>query len=84
HLMHLPSPHTIYLGVDREPADSCEVLHWLAATLAQPAPRRAEEAVPPRGNKRCRSDRLASSGYTLLYPTYRDGFAALLSTSTTS
>jgi nucleoside-diphosphate-sugar epimerase len=78
HLMHLPSPESIYIGVDREPADSCEVLHWLAATLAQPAPRRAEVAAPPRGNKRCRSDRLASSGYTFLYPTYREGFAALL------
>jgi nucleoside-diphosphate-sugar epimerase len=78
HLMHLPSPHPVYLGVDREPADSCDVLHWLAATLGKPAPRRAHAAVPPRGNKRCRSDRLASSGYTFLYPTYREGFTALL------
>ncbi len=78
HLMHLPSPHPVYLGVDRAPADSCDVLHWLAAALGKPAPLRAEEAVRPRSNKRCRSDRLASSGYTFLYPTYREGFAALL------
>lgn len=78
HLMHLPAPHPVYIGVDRAPADSCEVLHWLAATLGQPGPRRADTATPPRSNKRCRSDRLASSGYAFLYPTYREGFAALL------
>ena len=29
-------------------------------------------------NKRCRSDRLASSGYAFRYPTFREGFGTLL------
>jgi nucleoside-diphosphate-sugar epimerase len=79
HLMLLPEPLPVYLGVDRAPADSCEVLHWLAATLGRPAPARSSAAsTRRRGNKRCRGDRLVASGYEFVYPTYREGFAALL------
>lgn len=77
HLMLLPEPLPVYLGVDRAPADSCEVLHWLAATLGRPAPIRSA-STRRRGNKRCRSDRLVASGYEFAYPTYREGFRALL------
>jgi hypothetical protein len=31
-----------------------------------------------RGNKRGRNDRLVASGYTFLYPTYREGYRAVL------
>jgi hypothetical protein len=31
-----------------------------------------------RSNKRCRNDRLLASGYTFLYPTYREGYGAVL------
>lgn len=81
HLMHLNAAHPVYLGVDREPADSCEVLHWLAAKLGGPAPGRAEAGrgtVRTRSNKRCRGDRLVASGYSFIYPTFREGFGALL------
>ncbi len=79
HLMLLDDPHPIYLGVDRAPADSCEVLHWLADTLGLPAPRHAvTSSTRRRSNKRVRGDRLVASGYELAYPTYREGFAALL------
>lgn len=77
HLMLLDAPLPVYLGVDRAPADSCEVMHWLAATLGLPAPPRAT-TTRRRGNKRCRGDRLLASGYELIYSTYREGFAALL------
>lgn len=79
HLMHLDAPRPVYLGVDHAPADTCEALRWLAETLGMPEPRVAEGAAARRrSNKRCRGDRLRESGYEFVYPTYREGFGALL------
>jgi len=96
HLMSLPQPEGLYLGVDHEPADECEVLRWLAAQLGVPPPRVGPPAGlgprrqrgPPRprrraGSKRCRNARLVASGYIFRYPTFRDGYGALLSRSST-
>ena len=82
HLMSLPLPESLYIGVDHESADQCEVLRWLAAQLGAPAPR--VEALPGtdtrrhRTNKRCRNAKLVASGYVFRYPTFREGYAALL------
>ncbi len=80
HLIELDEPEPIYLGVDREPADQKTVLNWLAGVLGSPEPRLAGpgEARSARGNKRCRNDRLIESGYTFLYPTFREGYRAVL------
>jgi len=82
HLIALPKPERCYLGVDAEPADEADVLRWLAAELGVPPPRgRGEAENPPvrrSGSKRCRSDRLRSSGYELRYPTFREGYRELL------
>ena len=79
HLMHLDAPLPVYVGVDHAPADTCEVLRWLADTLGMPAPRTAEDtSARRRSNKRCRGDRLRASGYSFVYPTYREGFVALM------
>ena len=42
------------------------------------APRRQGRRRAGRGNKRCRNDRLLASGYAFRYPTFREGYAALL------
>jgi nucleoside-diphosphate-sugar epimerase len=82
HLMQLERPEKIYLGVDREPTEQGDVLRWLAGVLGAPLPRavRARDRALPttRSNKRCRNDRLLASGYTFLYPTYREGYGAVL------
>lgn len=79
HVMRLPHAERVYLAVDRDPAEACEVLRWLAARLEMPEPQRSQTAtVRSRGNKRGRSDRLVASGYEFRYPTFREGFAALL------
>lgn len=82
HLMGLPHPDDIYIGVDHEPADECAVLRWLAAQLGVPPPRvetvQNGDARRRRGNKRCRNTKLVKSGYPFRYPTYREGYAALL------
>lgn len=82
HLMMLDAPAPLYLGVDREPAALCDVYRWIAARLGLSAPPLRAGAAEGRrrspGNKRCRSDRLASSGYAFRHPTFREGFGALL------
>lgn len=81
HLLALTRPADLYLGVDHEPAPECEVMDWLAAQLGAPLPARASDSGGPRSStsKRCRNDRLRASGYRFRYPTYREGYGALLS-----
>ncbi len=90
HLILLPDPDPLYLGVDHEPATLHTIAEWLAArpdvspsetgtparTTPQNGPRGASRS---RTNKRCSNARLIHSGYRFLYPTFREGFAALLS-----
>lgn len=82
HLLNLPRPAQIYLAVDSEPAPQCAVMDWLASRMGVPAPPRlvadAARGDRPQSNKRCRNARLLSTGYRFLFPTYREGYAALL------
>lgn len=81
HLLELAAPQAVYLGVDHAPAPECEVMDWLAETLGLPCPPRGDGpggGSPQRGNKRCRNDRLVASGYRFRYPSYREGYAAVL------
>jgi nucleoside-diphosphate-sugar epimerase len=82
HLMVLESPQGLYIGSDHEPARLRDIVEWLAQQL-KGHPR--NEAVPLslsenrfRSNKRCRNLRLVDSGYRFRYPTYREGYAALI------
>jgi nucleoside-diphosphate-sugar epimerase len=82
YLLRHPSPDALYLGVDDEPADRRVVLEWLAQRLGAPAPRAVAAADDDprreRSNKRCSNRRLRAAGYAFRYPTFRDGYAALL------
>ncbi len=78
HLLVLPEPEAVYLGVDQEPTDLCEVYRWLAAKLGAPMPAVVAEPDCWESGKRCDSQGLVSSGYRFLYPTYREGLASLL------
>ena len=71
----------VYIGVDDAPVEECEVLEWLAERLGAPAPRRgraAEGRVGQGSGKRCSNARLRASGYRFRYPTWREGYAAVL------
>ena len=47
--------------------------------VARPAPADASEAGPRRaGSKRCSNARLRAEGYAFRYPSYREGYAAML------
>lgn len=83
HLLRIPAPHPLYLGVDHEPADRRTVAEWLASYLGEnlpehPSPENAPRDRSGRTNKRCSNARLLRSGYAFRYPTFREGFAALL------
>lgn len=82
HLAGLADPADLYLGVDCEPAREQDVQRWLAEALDAPPPRPTSADDPAaraaRGNKRCRNDRLLASGYTFAYPTYREGYRAVI------
>jgi nucleoside-diphosphate-sugar epimerase len=84
HLMTLPQPESLYIGVDHEPADYGEVLRWLADRIGAPPPRveaaSGADTRRQRTNKRCRNAKLVASGYVFRYPTYREGYTALLAT----
>lgn len=78
HLTLLPDPEPLYIGVDHEPADRRTVAEWLAAKLDAVPEEKPSGTSRRRTNKRCSNARLLSSGYELRYPTFREGFAALL------
>jgi nucleoside-diphosphate-sugar epimerase len=81
HLVALDAAEPTYLGVDDDPADEADVLRWLAARLGVAEPPVLANPAPPaerRGNKRCRNARLVASGFACAYPTFREGYAALI------
>ena len=82
HLMAVEDPASVTIGVDCEPADERSVLEWLAGALGAPPPRRAPAGEggtrSPRSNKRCRNDRLLATGYAFRYPTFREGYRAVI------
>jgi nucleoside-diphosphate-sugar epimerase len=65
----------LYVGVDDEPADEATVVEWLAARLGVPAP--VVSTAQP-SNKRCCNARLRATGYRFRYPSFREGYGALL------
>lgn len=77
HVARLGDPAGLYVAVDREPAGLADVFRWLAARLGMPEPPPGDDA-PERGSKRCRSARLVESGYEFRYPTFREGYGAIL------
>jgi nucleoside-diphosphate-sugar epimerase len=74
-----PLPATLLLS-DDEPAPQRDVTAFIAARLGVPLPSSSTTAEPSArgGDKRCNNARLRATGYSLLYPTYRDGYAAML------
>ena len=80
HLIGCDEVDDVYIGVDDAPVEECEVMEWLAERLGAPAPRRVHrgEAAEQGSGKRCSNARLRKSGYRFRYPTYREGYAAVL------
>ncbi|WP_043307669.1 SDR family oxidoreductase [Pseudomonas sp. ML96] len=66
-----------YLGVDDEPAPLHEVVGWLREQMG--VSQWAEEnSVRRAGSKRCSNARARALGWAPQYPSYREGYAAVL------
>ena len=72
------APAPIYLGSDELPADLAEVLQFLAVELGLPEPPRGEAASARGGARRVDSTLLRSTGFAFSYPTFREGYRAVL------
>ncbi|TFD64326.1 NAD-dependent epimerase/dehydratase family protein [Cryobacterium ruanii] len=91
HLLLRPEqPAPLYLGVDSAPVPANEVLTFLATELGlpeptlkptmQPTPNEPESRESQRGGDKLLSNQLLlDTGFTFSYPTYREGYRALLS-----
>ncbi len=77
-------PAPVYLGVDNEPAEMGQVLSFLAAELGLPRPpsgtAESGQGVEPSrgGNKRCSNALLRGTGFQFQYPSFREGYRAIL------
>ncbi len=81
HLVERPSVQALYLGSDEAPTTMGEILDWIAGRLGLPPPPEGSDSpdvLQRGGNKRISSARLRGEGFRFLYPTYREGFEAIL------
>ena len=70
-----------YIGVDDAPAPLAEVVDWLREYLG--VTEWAEDASVRRtGSKRCSNARAKALGWTPRYPSFREGYAAILEGNT--
>jgi len=66
----------LYLLNDNLPVLQKDVYDWLAEQLQlNKADISTSDEVGPRGSKRCRNALLKQSGYSLSYPTFKDGYS---------
>lgn len=77
HLLTMPAePAALYVGTDDEPAPAGAVRDFVADALGVPRPA-PTGALEPAG-RRLLNDRLRATGVDLRYPTYREGYTAIL------
>lgn len=73
----------LYIGVDSDPAPRFETESWLARQMGVDVkPREEKMGERSAGHKRCRNNRLLDSGYQLRYPSYKQGYRAVLDART--
>jgi len=81
-LMEKNDAAPLYLGIDNEPVLRNTLLAWIAEKLGAPLPPFIDpetEHEPQRGgNRRFTNARLREAGHTFQYPTWRDGYGALI------
>jgi nucleoside-diphosphate-sugar epimerase len=81
HLLTRPALDPVYVGVDDDPAELGTVLRWMAERLGVPEPPVDDADAAGRGlrtRKRCSNRRLRAAGFVPTYPTFREGYDAIL------
>jgi nucleoside-diphosphate-sugar epimerase len=77
-LLRAETPAPLYLGVDSTPVPVVEVLGFLAGELGLPAPEIVETGGRRGGDKRVSNRRVLETGFRFSYPSYREGYRAVL------
>lgn len=68
------SPHPCYIVTDSKPVTQYEVLNWIAVKLGV-----TPQMIPAaEGGKRLSNQTMLATGFQLQYPTYQEGYQALL------
>jgi nucleoside-diphosphate-sugar epimerase len=83
HAIEHGTSEPIVLVSDDEPTTQRQIVLHIAARLRLPAPPLTIENAASGargGNKRCSNAKLRATGYTLQYPTFREGYDALVKT----
>lgn len=71
-------PAPLYLGVDNEPVEQRDVLTFLAGELGTELGPAAPSSSSRGGNRRLSNSRLRATGFEFTYPTFREGYRAVL------
>lgn len=77
HLLEIDAPEALYLATDDQPVSRYEVVEWLANIQGCESPKALVDESAGAG-KRVSNKRLRESGFSLSYPDYRTGYAAVL------
>jgi len=77
-LCRAKAPDPLYLGVDSTPVPAAEVLAFLAAELGLQEPEIVETGSRRGGDKRVSNRRILETGFSFSYPSYREGYRAVL------
>ncbi|TCJ29854.1 NAD-dependent epimerase/dehydratase family protein [Nocardioides jejuensis] len=68
----------IFLGVDDSPAPYGEVVRRLAGAMDAPTPQQAEKPSARGADRACSNARLRATGWAPAFPTYAEGYRAIL------
>ena len=82
-LLEKGKPREIYLGVDNEPSTEDLFYSWIYENLSieRPAAQERTSENDHGSNKRCSNKKLKALGWVLKYPTFREGYKALIKES---
>lgn len=78
HLGSIDSPPSVVLGVDDEPVRLGDVLRFLATEMGAEEPGSGSSGHSAAGSKRLSNALLHSTGFEFTYPTFREGYRAVL------
>ena len=78
HLLSEDKLSELYLASDPMPASMTEVATWLSRELKTPTPPPEDPRSPADLGKRCNVDRLLATGYRFIYPSYKEGYSAII------
>jgi nucleoside-diphosphate-sugar epimerase len=84
-LAQRPELSGTFVASDTQPVPLGQLHAWLAERLGVSAPPQAPAGAPRsrhRGSKRCVPTRLLQAGFQFLYPTFREGYDAVLAERT--